>query len=532
MAGACLCLGGLASLMLSNYPAAFERALEALALLDEQPPNGQQVALRARALNTCFSVCFESGDLDQALDYSRATMTLAEAGGDPYGAARALHNHGTLLSHLHEHDAARPCLRDAAARYEALPERAAYGWFARVGLAMNCLDHARQLAGTGQPRAARAQRRLAAWALPPLLPATRDPPHMAELSSLDMWIKVRAELGHLDAARQGLRRYLRLVRRGGRLARFQAHAIDALAAYHFRAGRTAHGLRLRQAAVVRLAGAGKQTYQLRALEVLVRVQAEADRHGEALQTLRAIQTLRARLAIEQAAMRSRLTALQRQVQQRVAQQREARAHERRLAVMGRLLADIHLALAGPTRSIHAALQSGESTPPPDRGRVLRQVVEQVDAAAGLVRQLKMFAYRGAPHPAAVGLHEAVRDAWAGIAQWRRGPAPAMAIGGDLRMEVRADRQLLSVLLRILLMEADRDAGQAESDGALQAHLERRQGSGRLALCGPGLTLPEAAQARRIGFTLCREMAQEMGGELTLGEPPSGGQGLLLQLPGA
>lgn len=44
----------LACLMLSNYPAAFERALEALALLDEQPPNGQQVALRARALNTCL----------------------------------------------------------------------------------------------------------------------------------------------------------------------------------------------------------------------------------------------------------------------------------------------------------------------------------------------------------------------------------------------------------------------------------------------------------------------------------------------
>ncbi len=299
--------------MLSSYPAAFERALEALALLDEQPPDGQQVAVRARALNTCFSVCFKSGDLDQALDYSRATMTLADASGDPYGAARAVHNHGTLLSHLHEHDAARLSLRDAAARYEAVPERAAYGWFARVGLAMNCLDHARQLAGTGQPRVARAQRRLAAWALPPLLPAISDLPHVAELSSPDMWIKVRAELGHPDAARQGLRRNLRLVRQGGRLARFQVYAIGAFALHHFNAGRTEYGLRLQQAAVARLAGAGYQPYQFRALDVLVRMQVEARRHGDALQTLRTAQPLHARLAIEQAAMRSRLTALQRQV---------------------------------------------------------------------------------------------------------------------------------------------------------------------------------------------------------------------------
>lgn len=96
------------------------------------------------------------------------------------------------------------------------------------------------------------------------------------------------------------------------------------------------------------------------------------------------------------------------------------------------------------------MQGGESTPAPDRGAVLQQVVEQIDADAGLVRPLKMFAYRGTPPPAAVGRHEAVRHAWAG------------------------------------------------SGGALQVHLERHRGSGKLAL----------------------------------GKGPSGGQGFLLQWPGA
>ena len=83
--------------MLCDYPTAFERALEALALLDEQPVSEQQVSLRAQAFTTCFIVCFETGDLDQALDFSHQTVELAPAGSDPYGAARALHNRGTLL---------------------------------------------------------------------------------------------------------------------------------------------------------------------------------------------------------------------------------------------------------------------------------------------------------------------------------------------------------------------------------------------------------------------------------------------------
>ena len=514
--------------MLSNYPAAFERALEALALLDELPVSEPQVALRARALNTCFIVCFESGDLDQALDFSRQTVELAQAGGDPYGAARAIHNRGTLLHHLQEHEAARHGLRDAVLRYEALPQRAAYGWFARVGLAMNCLDHARQVAEAGQPGAARAQRRLAARVMPPLLPAAGDHPPAAELNALDMWIMVRAELGHLAAARQGLRRYLRLVRLGGRLARFQAYATSALAAYHFHAGRAAYGLRLQQAAVARLASAGNQTHQLRALQVLVRMQATAGRHGEGLDTLRAIQALRAGLAIEQATMRSRLTALQRQVQQRVAQQQEARVHQQRLAVMGRMLADIHLALEVPIRGIHAALQGGEGVALPEPGHLLPQVIEQIDAAAGLVRQLKMFAHRGAPQAAVVGLHEALRDAWAAIAAWRRTPAPEIDIAGALGVEVRVDRQRLAVLLRILLMEAER----AGSGGALQVRLEPGPRTSRLALRGSGLPRPGAGPADSIGLALCREIVQEIGGHLALGEPPSDPLGFLLQLPSA
>jgi tetratricopeptide (TPR) repeat protein len=531
LAQACV-FEAVASQCLFDYPAAFERALEALALLDEQPADEQQaapqVALRSRALNTCFIVCAESGDLDRALDFSRQAVALAEAGDDPNGAARAMHNRGTLLGHLGEYEAARHCLRDAVARYEAVPQRVAYGWFARVALALNCLQHAHQLAETGRPRAARARRRLAARVVPPLLPADAGQPNHAELHALDMWIIVRSELGHLAAARQGLRRYLRMVRLAGRAPRFQAYATGALAAWCFHGGRTARGIRLQQAAVARLARAGNQIQQLNAQQELARMQAAAGLHSDALDTLRIVQALRTRMAVEQAAMRCRLAVLQRQAQQRAAQQQEARTHQRRLAAIGRLLAEIHLALDEPLRDVHAALQSCEGAVPPQRSHALRQVIGQIDAAAGLVRQLRMFVYRGAPQAAVVGLHKAVRDAWAGIAAWRRAPAPGIAIAGALGVQAQVDGQRLAVLLHILLMEAER----AGAGAALQVRLEQDRHTSRVELCAPGLPRPGPGAAGSIGLALCREIVQEIGGELVFREPPSERPGVLLELPGA
>jgi signal transduction histidine kinase len=510
-----------AAQLLSDYPVAFERAQEALAFLDEH-----QVALRARALNSCFVVCAECGDVDRALEFSRRAFDLAEAGGDLSGAARAMHNRATLLGHLQQYDAALQCMQEAVSRYDALPQEAAYAWFCRVSMALNCLSHARQLAQGSDPAAAHLQRQLAARLVPPLRPAAAGAPHAAELTALDSWIAVRSELGHLGAARQGLRQYLRLVRLGGRVPRFQAYAVRALAAYHFHAGRTDKALQLQQAAVARLGSGGNRLYQLTAQHRLVQMLAAAGRHGQAMAALRAAHAVRAGLSLEQAGLRDRLAALERQVRKRVAEQREAVAHQQRLGVIGRLLADIHLALDRPLAGMHAALLSCAGVVLPLPAQVLQQVIEQVDAAAGLVRQLNMFAHRAAPQPTVVELDHAVQDAWAGIAPWRRAPAQAIHVSGHAR--VRVDGQRLAVLLRILLMEAER----AGLGSGLQVQLGLGHGTGRLEVHAPGPHHTADRVAEGVGLALCREIAQEMGGELVIGQAPVARPGFALQLPAA
>jgi hypothetical protein len=520
-----------------DYPAAFERALEALALLDER-----QVALRTRALNSCFVVCAESGDLDRALEFSRQAVELAEARGDASGAARGMHNRASLLAYLDEYDAARQCMQEAVARYDALPQEAGYAWFSRVSLAINSLAHARLLERAGDTVAAQARRQFAAEVVPPLRPAASGVPNAAELTALDMWVMVQAELGHLAAARQGLRHYLRLVRLGGRVPRFQAYAVRALAAYHFHAGRIDRGLRLQQAAVARLARAGNRLYQLKAQQRLMEMQAAAGRDGEALGTSRAVRTLRAGLAVEQAGLRSRLSALEWQVRQRLAQQQEALAHQQRLAVIGRLLADIHLALDAPIAGVHAALRGCEQAPLPELDRVLPQVMERIDAAAGLVRQLMMFSYRAGTQGSVVNLHESLREAWNGVMLWRRGPPRELQVSGDLHAQARVDAQRLAVLLRILLIEADRERPAA----VLRARIVQGAPHCSVALGdlpaegvlpdGGAAAHSEAAEAAEaggdpsVGFTLCREIVQEVAGRLVRSAAGGPGAGFVLQLP--
>jgi tetratricopeptide (TPR) repeat protein len=518
-----------ASNILFDHAMAFECALEADALLEER-----QVALRSRAFNARFVACAESGDLARALDCSRRAMELAQSGGDLEGVARALHNRGTLLRYLGEHEAAQDCLREAVARYEALPTQGPNARLARVSLAMTCLNHARQLAQQGHEAGAQARRRQAAQALPELGEADDPGPHLSEMSTLCTWIIAQAELGRLGPARQGMRRYLGLLRRAGRPWRFQGYAMSALAAYCFHAGRRQRGLRLQQAALENLRQAGSKLELLEAQERLVRMQAAGGSHAQALAGLRAAHLEHTGLATEQARLRARMATVERQVQLRQAAQRETLAHTQRLAVVGRLMADIYHALDGPLTQVQRALTvctAPEPTTGPAPAQLLpalSQVIRHIDSATGLARQLRMFSYRAAPQAMVVNLHDSLHEAWDGVALWRRGMPRVLDVTGDAGTQVRVDAQRLAVLLRILLMEAD----QAWPGGALSARLAHGPGGGRLQLSGGAA--PQAGMApvapASVGLTLCGEIAREMAGEFTRGLTALGDDAFVLQLP--
>jgi C4-dicarboxylate-specific signal transduction histidine kinase len=366
-------------------------------------------------LNVHFLASAESGNLARALDCSHRSVALAEAAGDRYGAARALHNRGILLGYLGEFQAAQDCLRDVVARFEALPDQQSNACFARVSLASACLKHARQL-------------------------ATR----LEQLEAQDRLLQMHVARGD---------------------------------------------------------------------------------HAQALAGLRAARAERVRLEIEQARLSCCLAAVERQVRLRQAVQHEAQAHMQRLAVVGRLMADIHHALDRPLTQVQQALAACAAAATPDvQGPALLQVVRHVEAAAGLARQLRMFSYRAAPQPMVVNLQDSLREAWDGVALRRSGTARQLQVTGDPLTQVRADVQRLAVLLRILLIEVD----QAWPEGALAAHLAQGPGGGCLQL--GGMTAATTAGPAGVGLTLCREIAEELAGALTHGHTAAGGAAFLLELP--
>jgi tetratricopeptide (TPR) repeat protein len=512
----------IASNILFDYEAAYERALEADALLAGGPS-----ALRSRSLNACFVACAETGDLTRALEYSRRAMELARADGDAAAMARVLHNRGNLFRHLGEFDEAQRCLQEAVHLFESQPRQPARAVFARINLAVACLDHAMQLSMDHQAARAAELRRRTAEALPALPEDRAAEPQLSELSALGGWVVIQSELGRLAEARQGVCRYLGLMRRAGGASRYRAYALAALAAYHFHSGRRERGVQRQQAAVARLQAAGGRLELLEAQQRLGRMLAACGRYGPALDCVRAAQANRERLHSEQARLRCRLAALEREAERSSAVQLETPAHAQRLAVVGRLMSDIHHALAIPIALTHTTLsQCIERASPQALNVALRRVIEQVDKAAGLARQLKMFSYRAAPQAMVVDLNEGLLEAWDGVALWRRDSARSLSVVGDLATQVRVDVQRLAVLLRILLIEADRAA-----PVALTARIASIHGSGRMELCWPRAQGPRALQSGgSVGLTLCREIVQEMGGRLAQLPPAGAEAGFVLELP--
>jgi tetratricopeptide (TPR) repeat protein len=517
----------IASNILFDYTAAYERALEAQALLADGPH-----ALRVRAINACFVACAETGDLTRALEHSRRAMQVARAGGDAEAMARVLHNRGSLLQRLGECDEAVRCLGEAVRLFETVVHCSNHVMFTRINLADACLAHARQLAQHGEAARAAVLRHRAAQVLPAL--AANDAPEaqLNELSALDTWVVVQSELGHLGEARRGARRYLRIMRQAGAASRYRAYALAALAAYHQHRGEFDKSIRRQEAAIARLRQAGSEMEALEAQERLGHLHAACGRHTQALAWLRAAHAGRQRLQVAQAQLRCRLAGVERDVARRRAAHLETAAHTQRLAVVGRLMADIYHALDTPiTQAQRTLARCAEPTPPPAAlMQALRRVIAQVDAATGLARQLKMFSYRAAPQAMVVDLRDSLVEAWDGVALWRRGAARALHVEGELGTQVRVDAQRLAVLLRILLIEADKGAPVA----AVSARIERGTPCSSLELgcLTEGSVSPTGVPRGNasVGLTLCQEIVQEMGGRLTRTLPARCNQGFLLELP--
>lgn len=500
---------------LFDYALAYESALDASAAL----ARCGDTARRGRALNYCFITCIETGDLVRALEHSRRALALADAAGDPFQRATLLHNQAVIFEMVGDHGNALACLDQSARLHDELPDGGPGAFFARVNAAG---IHLARADGAADEAAASSHRDAARRELPPLR-ADAAP------AALQTWLSIQSRLGNLAAAREAALICVMEARRNRSSERYRTYAMLALADYHLGRDRPDRGVLCLRSAVRKLRAARNQSHLGATERRLAAIHASLGQHDQALHWLRQAEADNTRLQTERHEVRWSFAESDRDEKRRRSLRDEVLVHVQRLDVIGRLIAEIHHALAQPLAAVRSTLQqllSATDLPhDPERLRLaLDDVIEQVDAASALVRQLKMFSYRASPQPSEVNLRLALDQAWADASLWRRGPARELAIEARHRPVVHVDAQRLAVLLRILLIEADR----VTAPDDLAATLDADGTACHMSLgCGTG---DVARVSGRVGITLCAEIAHEVGGHLTCEAAPGERIVLRLQLP--
>jgi len=491
---------------LFDYALAYESALDASTVLERC----NDTRRRGRALNYCFIICIETGDLVRALEHSTRALVLAEDANNLAQRATLLHNQAVVFEMIEDYPTALACLAKAAELYDDLPQGEAGAFFARVNaagihLAMADSAHPQDNAAAEPGPQAREHLEAAALTLPPLLPE-------ADPAAMQMWLSIQARLGDMAAARGAAVLCIAKARRNPSSERYKTYALLALADYHLGHGRANRGALCLQHAVRKLRAARNQSHLSATERRLAAVYASIGDHESALSWIRRAQVDSTRLQAERNQVRWSFAESDRDEKRCRMLRQEVLVHAQRLDVIGRLIAEIHHALAQPLSVARADLlrlinDKELATSPEDLRAALEDVIEQVDAASALVGQLKMFSYRASPQPSEVNLQLAVSQAWKDAALWRHGHLRAMVVDARHRTVVHVDAQRLAVLLRILLIEVDR----AATPDDLTATID----SGH-SLCSMRLSCQThdlKRVATSVGITLCVEIANEIGGHL-------------------
>lgn len=221
-------------------------------------------------------------------------------------------------------------------------------------------------------------------------------------------------------------------------------------------------------------------------------------------------------------------------------QQRALAEAERLAAAGELAAELAHELRNPLAGIRMALDNlGRDLGDAEARDRLRLVGEELKRITGLMNGLLARARRAPEAPRPVVLARACAEVLA-LARYQTPPGIAFTqdIPGDLVCKVPEDR-LRQALLNLLL-----NATQAMGDAG-EARVSTGLAEGRLALAvadtGPGFPPEWIADGPRpfastrpggtgLGLASVRRLARELGGELILENPATGGARATLLLP--
>jgi tetratricopeptide (TPR) repeat protein len=471
-----------------------------------------------QAAHFCIQACIEAGDTVRALEISRSALAEARRTGESRMLVRLLNSQALAFICAEECEAAVLCAEEAL-QVRLIDKGKGDHDYAQALLAALRVHLADGLARRGQADEAEAMRQRARPHLP-------KPSAASPLPVVHMVLYAVVSLGDDEAAGPFAREFVRRVRGPGGSPFWRLQAFVTLGIHHLNAGRFDKAVPRFERAIRGMRATGRAHQLRKTIGQLAAAHAGAGRHCEALRWLREAQ---AHPASESSRLHGRMVALQRDVEWRRVERETVLLHTKRLAVVGRLMAQIYHSLEAPlvgvSETLATCLARTDSLGGDELAAHLQGMVACLDEASGLARQLKMFSYRAAPQSAALDFGAALHEAWRGMTSSRGMPVPPLVLSGRIPPQVRGDAQRLAVLLRILFSEIERMGGACAPRAALSTNGTAVRVEFACA-CRPDA----AGMANGVGFTLCEEIAREMQGELWRTNGLAGEMLVSLELP--
>lgn len=522
---------------------AYANALEAYELLGERADIERQLM----ALNVCAMIRWEAGDSREAIQWLDQGIGAARQHGLQTPWVKMLRNMAVLLSDGDEHLEAIRCCDEAIA---VLRERPQQDGQIGVFLAQKAeirVELAEHMAAQGAPQPEIDQVRAQAAAEMPALPTPDDgQPYFFKHS----------QLGHSIAPLLKLRLWPQAMQATARYSRFEMHldgrgrrkAYGALGSWHQYRGHPGRAIDYLQRAIecAKQAEDGQDLDEF--TQQIEQLHAQAGDFRSALEARHVLLRRRTAKVAAEHTLRARLSVVQHESMRRSQLVRDAQSHERRLAVIGRLIAQTHHALHTPVVRVAQliARARGDGDPAAPVGdldtdtfrHTLVATIEQIDAASVLISQLRLYAYRSASQASLVCLHGALHEAWGGMAHHVGGlSSPSMLAEGDSEARVCCDAQRLGILFQVLFIELMRDS-QLRDGGAAVRALVQPGGNKLMRVCIAWQPAPQcgigdghvAEEALPLGMLLCKNIATEMGGRLQVMRDAAGLSCFELELP--
>ena len=523
--GWALLVCGSASCLDAQYELAYLNASEAYTLLSAS----DDLPRALEALSILVAVYCETDDFDRAVEAAKSGIELSVQHAVPEMTMRLLHSLGWVLHRGGEFPEAIRCLDEAIALHAQLPVsgRDPLVRFS-TELAFVHQSYGEHLAQHGQVSLADAHFRSARASLARLMADSPGGHTVYEIRSMEARVHLQATWHDWQGARQSAARFIRTARRRNSPRRSLAAAMNALCTLHRAAGDLPRAIRYQHRSMAILRDIGLTTAVKESAQRLAELHAQLGAYKEALAWHQEAASLQATQSGRNNALRCRLAALERQANRRGTLAREQLLHARRMMVIGRLIARIHHAMLSPLqraneRIVEVARSIDAEQSPARVVELLREAGLELDQAASLTRQLKLFSYRSTPQLSALSLEESLRSAWNGLLLCGRPQDWSLSVTHDAGgAEALGDAQRLGILLTILLIElAPQNAGQpgrviwakVEPGGPAEPTNEGGREPTLVVLkIGVSGDL-EVAGEPSLGLALCAEIAQEMNGQL-------------------